>query len=330
MTIAVVILNWNGIELLKQFLPDVVKYSSNATVYVADNASTDSSVEFVRRNFPEVKVIENEINGGYAKGYNDALVHLEEDIFILLNSDVQVTPHWLEPIAEVFENQPQVAVIQPKILDYKNPAYFEYAGAAGGYIDALGYPYCRGRIFDTIEKDEGQYDDEVDIFWASGACLAIRKTSFFQAGAFDEDYFAHQEEIDLCWRLKNLGFRIKYTPQSVVYHVGGATLNSMNPRKTFFNFRNSLYNLLKNVPSSRVAWVLLLRMLLDGIAAFKFLLQGEFSHFSAVFQAHINFYKAFPVLIEKRKKIHEKVAYSSNFSVVCNYYLGGKKKFSSI
>lgn len=330
MTIAVVILNWNGIELLKQFLPDVVKYSPNATVYVADNASTDSSVEFVRSNFPGVKVIENEINGGYAKGYNDALAHLEEDIFILLNSDVQVTPHWLEPIAAVFRAQPRVAVVQPKILDYKNPSYFEYAGAAGGFIDALGYPYCRGRIFDTIEKDEGQYDDEVDIFWASGACLAIRRTCFFHAGALDEDYFAHQEEIDLCWRLKNLGFKIKYIPQAVVYHVGGATLSSMNPRKTFFNFRNSLFNLLKNVPSSRLIWVVFLRMILDGIAAFRFLLHGEFSHFSAVFQAHINFYKALPLLIEKRKKIPEKVAYSSKFSVVCNYYFRGKHKYSSI
>lgn len=330
MTIAVVILNWNGIDLLKQFLPDVVKFSSNATVYVADNASTDSSVKFVLQNFPDVKVIQNEINGGYAKGYNDALVHLEEDIFVLLNSDVQVTPHWLDPIADIFEKQQEVAVVQPKILDYQNPAYFEYAGAAGGYIDTLGYPYCRGRIFNEIEKDEGQYDDEVDIFWASGACLAIRKSCFFHAGALDEDYFAHQEEIDLCWRLKNLGFKIKYTPQSVVYHVGGATLSSMNPRKTFYNFRNSLYNLLKNVPSSRVVWVIFLRMLLDGIAAFRFLLQGEFQHFSAVFQAHTNFYRMLPVLIEKRKKIPEKVDYSSKFSVVCNHYIGGKNKYSCL
>lgn len=328
MTIGVVILNWNGIQLLKQFLGDVVKFSPEATVYVADNASTDASVSYVKKNFPEVVVIQNKINGGYAKGYNDALSKVKEDIFVLLNSDVQVTPHWLEPILAIFKKHEQVAAVQPKILDYNNPDYFEYAGAAGGYIDQFGYPYCRGRVFDSIEKDEGQYDDETEIFWASGACLAIKKDAFYKVGALDEDYFAHQEEIDLCWRLHNFGYSVWFTPQSVIYHMGGATLDSMNPRKTFYNFRNSLYNLVKNVPSHSVGWVVLGRLTLDGLAAIRFIFRLEFSHFWAVFRAHLNFYKRLPLLLRKRKKIPKTVVYFSKISVVCTYYFKGQKKFS--
>ena len=330
MTIGVVILNWNGIQLLKQFLPDVVKFSPEATVYVADNASTDASVPYVQKHFPDVKIIENKINGGYAGGYNDALARVDEDIFVLLNSDVQVTPHWLAPLLSIFEAEEDVAAIQPKILDYKNPEYFEYAGAAGGFIDRFGYPYCRGRVFETIEKDEGQYDDETYIFWASGACMAIRKDAFYEAGALDEDYFAHQEEIDLCWRLHNFGYKVKYTSQSVVYHLGGATLNSMNPRKTFFNFRNSLYNLVKNVPSKDVLGVVFGRLLLDGLAGMRFIFALEFKHFWAVLRAHLNFYKALLLLLRKRKKIPKTVVYFSKFSVVCTYYFRGKKKYSKI
>ncbi len=330
MTIGVVILNWNGIKLLKQFLPDVVKFSPEATVYVADNASTDSSVSYLQKNFPDVVVIQNEVNGGFAKGYNDALAHVEEDIFILLNSDVQVTPYWLEPIIDLLKANPVVAAVQPKILDYKNPSFFEYAGAAGGFIDQFGYPYCRGRIFDTIEEDNGQYDDEVEIFWASGACMAIRKNAFFEVGGFDEDYFAHQEEIDLCWRLNSYGYKIKYTPLSTVYHVGGATLNSMNPKKTFYNFRNSLYNLAKNVPSYMVLRVVLGRMILDGIAAIRFLFRLEFDHFFAVFRAHLNFYKRLLLLLRKRKKLLKMASYYSKISVVCTYYFNGKKKYSNL
>lgn len=330
MTIGVVILNWNGKELLRQFLPDVIKFSPEATIYVADNASTDKSVSFVQENFPEVKLIINKINGGYAKGYNDALSKVGEDIFILLNSDVQVTPHWLDPICNIFKKRKEIAAIQPKILDYKNPEYFEYAGAAGGYIDQLGYPYCRGRIFDIIEKDEGQYNDETEIFWASGACLAIRRKVFYEVGGLDEDYFAHQEEIDLCWRLFNFGYRSLYTPNSVVYHVGGATLNSMNPRKTFYNFRNSLYNLVKNLPSSKLFVIVFVRMLLDGVAAFKFIFEGNSGHFTAVIKAHLNFYKQLPLLLRKRKKIKKRVGYYSKNSVVCSRYLTGIKKFSQL
>ncbi len=328
MTIGVVILNWNGMELLKQFLPDLIKFSPEANIYVADNASTDRSVNYVRDHFPDVKVIINEVNGGYAKGYNDALAKLGEDIFVLLNSDVQVTPHWLQPILNIFENRKEVAAVQPKILDYKNPDYFEYAGAAGGFIDQFGYPYCRGRIFESIEKDKGQYNDEIEIFWASGACLAIRKKAFYDAGALDEDYFAHQEEIDLCWRLFNLGYKVRYTPASVVYHVGGATLNSMNPRKTFYNFRNSLFNLVKNLPSHRLPLILFVRMIFDGIAAFKFLFEGKFDHFFAVFKAHLNFYKQWPALVRKRKIIPKRLGYYSKNSVVCAHFLNGIKIFS--
>jgi GT2 family glycosyltransferase len=330
MTVGVVILNWNGKELLKQFLPDIVKFSPDATIYVADNASTDNSIKYVTENFPEVKVISNKINGGFARGYNDALAHVDEDIFILLNSDVQVTPYWLEGILSILRTQEEVAAVQPKILNFQKPEYFEYAGAAGGYIDQFGYPYCRGRIFDSLEKDTGQYDDEAEIFWASGACMAIRKKVFYQVGAFDEDYFAHQEEIDLCWRLFNAGYKTQYTPASVVYHVGGATLNTMDPRKTFYNFRNSLFNLVKNLPTEKLVWVLPARMIMDGFAAIKFLFAKQNGHFTAVFKGHINFYQHFPLLLRKRNKSPKKLGYYSKISVVCSYYINGKKKFTNL
>lgn len=330
MTIAVVILNWNGIQLLEQFLPSVVEYSPESTVYIADNASSDNSVIYIMENFPKVKIIKNEINGGYSKGYNDALSFLKEDIFILLNSDVQVTPDWLTPILLLFKRNNKLGAVQPKILSYKNPEYFEYAGAAGGFIDKLGYPYCRGRIFEELEKDEGQYNNESEIFWASGACLCISREAFFRVGGLDEDYFAHQEEIDVCWRLHNFGYQVRYTPDSVVYHVGGATLNSMNPHKTFYNFRNSLYNLVKNLPARELLWVLPLRMILDAFAAIKFLFEGQFAHFSAIFRAHLNFYGMIPVMIKKRKKTPQKLAFFPIFSVVCSHYLLGKKKYSEL
>lgn len=329
-TVGVVILNWNGIELLKQFLPDVLKYSPQATVYVADNASTDASVKFVQENFPQAKVIQNQVNGGYAKGYNDALSTLEEDVFVLLNSDVQVTPYWLEPIISIFKNEPDVAAVQPKILDFKKPSHFEYAGAAGGFIDQFGYPYCRGRIFDSIEEDNGQYDDEVDVFWASGACLAIRKDRFYEVGGLDEDYFAHQEEIDLCWRLHNSGYRTKYTSKSIIYHIGGATLSSQNPKKTFYNFRNSLFNLVKNVPSNQILWVIFVRLILDGLAAFKFLMDFNFKHSLAVFKAHLSFYRFLPKMLKKRKKLPADPGYFSKNSIVWCHYLKGNNTYNKI
>lgn len=326
-TTAVVILNWNGRKLLEQFLPSVVKYSGAAHIYVADNASTDDSIAFLKENFPKINIIQNKENGGYAKGYNDALKYLREDIFILLNSDVEVTENWLEPIVGIFGNEPETAAVQPKLLDYNKRNYFEYSGAAGGFIDMLGYPYCRGRIFDTIEEDHGQYNDDDYIFWASGACLAIRRTAFYEAGALDEDFFAHQEEIDLCWRLHNLGYRIKYTGRSRIYHVGGATLNNMNPRKTFFNFRNSLYSLLKNVPGQKVYLLLLLRMMLDGVAAMKFVAEGRFAHFYAVLQAHTSFYRNFRSILNKRALLPKAENYFEQKTVVFTYFIEGKKKY---
>ena len=242
MKVAVVILNWNGKKLLEQFLPSVVNYSNEATIYVADNASSDDSVSFISENFQTVKIIQNTVNGGYAKGYNDALANLSEDIYVLLNSDVEVTENWLIPILSEFEKDSKLVAAQPKILDFKNKAYFEYAGAAGGFIDKYGYPFCRGRIFNSVEKDEGQFTDIQEIFWATGACLFVRKTAFEKINGFDEDFFTHQEEIDLCWRLKSKGGIVKYVGTSSIYHVGGATLASANPKKTFYNFRNTPLN----------------------------------------------------------------------------------------
>ena len=316
MKVAVVILNWNGKELLQKFLPSVLSFSEEATVYVADNASTDDSVSFIKNNFPEVTIIQNKINGGYAKGYNDALKNLQEDIFVLLNSDVEVTQNWLSPILKAFKKEPDLVAAQPKILDYKNKDYFEYAGAAGGYIDKLGYPFCRGRIFNTIEKDTGQYDDTKKIFWASGACLFIKRESFQKAGGFDEDFFAHQEEIDLCWRLQTNGGIIKYIGTSKVYHVGGATLTAANSRKTFYNFRNTLLMLFKNVGGATVYFLLLTRMILDGLAAFQFLLQGKFKHIFAILKAHISFYSLFFTFLKKRKIHASKFNYNSLKHVV--------------
>lgn len=321
---AVVILNWNGKELLHRFLPSVVNNSKEAVVYVADNASTDGSVLFVKENFPEVKIIQNLQNGGYAKGYNDALSSLQEDIFILLNSDVETTPGWLKPLIKCFETQPKTAAVQPKILDYNRKDCFEYAGAAGGFIDKLAFPFCRGRVFDTIEKDHGQYDDEIPIFWASGACLAIRRDVFLEAGKLDEDYFAHQEEIDLCWRIKNLGYDIKYIGQSQIFHVGGSTLSSSNPRKTFYNFRNSLFNLTKNTPGAQTWFYLLLRLIMDGLAGILFLSRLKPQHTLAIIKAHFSFYGKLPKMLKKRKSLPKK-KYPLPFSIAFQYFVLGKK-----
>lgn len=330
MNIAVVILNWNGKDLLEKFLPSVVKFSREATVYIADNASTDNSVAFVSEFFPFVKIIQNKLNGGYAKGYNDALKNLSEDIFILLNSDVEVTENWLQPIISAFEKDPSIVAAQPKILDYKNKEYFEYAGAAGGFIDKYGYPYCRGRIFDTLEKDEGQYDDFTEIFWASGACLCVRSGAFWQTGGFDEDYFAHQEEIDFCWRLQSQGGKIVYVGTSKVYHVGGATLAALNPKKTFYNFRNSLLNLLKNAAGAKAFSALFVRMLLDGVAAFQFLVQRKPKHFFAVLKAHYSFYGLAPKFIGKRKIFSSTLKYHTIKSIVFQYFINKKRNFNQL
>ncbi len=329
LSIAVVVLNWNGKTLLEEFLPSVVQFSTEATIYVADNASTDDSVSFLEKNFPSVKIIRNKINGGYARGYNDALQSVREDIFILLNSDVEVSENWLLPILEIFKNEPKTAAVQPKLLDYKKKNYFEYAGAAGGYVDKLGYPFCRGRIFDHLEEDHGQYNDDAYIFWASGACLAIRNEHFFEAQMFDEDFFAHQEEIDLCWRLYNLDYKIKFAANSRVYHLGGATLDAMNPRKTFLNFRNSLFCLIKNVAAPQVCFIVFFRLVLDGIAAIKFIFEGRFAHFYAIIQAHFSFYLYLKRMLTKRKNSKLKKKYAVLNSLVWNYFILKKQKFSN-
>ncbi len=308
----------------------MVTFSSEANVYVADNASTDGSVAFLKNNFPQVNLIQNKVNGGFAKGYNDALENLQEDIFILLNSDVEVTENWLQPIVHLFESEDKIAAVQPKILDYNHKSHFEYSGAAGGFIDKFGYPYCRGRIFQTLEEDHGQYNDDFDIFWASGACMAVSKNSFYEAGGFDEAFFAHQEEIDFCWRLHTLGYKVKYTAASRVFHMGGATLNDMNPRKTFYNFRNNLFLLVKNVPAPQIYMVLFTRMILDGIAGLKFIAEGKFSHFTVVLQAHFSFYRHLGLMLQKRRNIRKSKKYFTVTSVVLAYFIGQKKKFSDL
>ena len=319
MKIAVVILNWNGKKLLEQFLPSVVQNSPEATVYLADNASTDDSISFVKKHFPSVQIIKNEYNFGYAQGYNEALKQVDANIFALVNSDVEVTLNWLQPILETFKNETNTAIVQPKILDYKRKDYFEYAGAGGGFIDKYGYPFCRGRIFETIEKDLGQYNDTCDIFWASGACFFIRSSVFKELNGFDVDFFAHQEEIDLCWRAINKNYTIKYSGLSTIYHVGGATLNEENPKKTFLNFRNSLFMLTKNLPKEKLFKILFIRMLLDGIAGIRFLFQGKFAHFFAVLKAHFHYYHSINRNLKKRAEFQVSSYFNRNSIVFDNY-----------
>lgn len=331
MNVAVVILNWNGRKLLEQFLPSVIRHSKDeANIYLADNASTDDSVSFVKESFPDIKIIQNTTNGGYAKGYNDALKNLQEDIFVLLNSDVEVSYNWLSPIVSEFKKDKILVAAQPKIIDYKNRNLFEYAGAAGGFIDQLGYPYCRGRVFNTIEKDSGQYNDIIEIFWATGACLFIKKDAFWDVGGFDEDFFTHQEEIDLCWRLRSKGGIIKYFGNTTVFHLGAATLAVASPKKTFYNFRNTLLVLLKNVNGKKV-WILLFtRMVLDGIAAIQFLFQGKWQHFIAIIRAHFSFYSLVPKFLTKRKKYASGIKYYTIKSVVWKYFIEKNRNFRNL
>ncbi len=327
--IAVVILNWNGKKLLEQFLPSIIQFSPEATIYVADNASTDDSITFVKDSFPSVKIIRNTGNYGYAKGYNDALQSVEEEFYALVNSDIEVTENWLRPILKTFATAPNTAAIQPKILDFKNRGYFEYAGAAGGFIDKYGYPFCRGRIFETIEKDESQYNDSTEIFWASGACFFIRKNVYRKLGGFDATFFAHQEEIDLCWRIKNRGYTIKYNSKSIVYHVGGATLQQGNPHKTFLNFRNSLYMLVKNLPKKHFYGILFARLVLDGIAGIRFLTQGKFKHIWAIVRAHYSLFGNFGLYYKKREQTQNR-DYFAVKSIVFLYYFKKMVTFKDI
>ncbi|MGB0982142.1 MAG: glycosyltransferase [Winogradskyella sp.] len=327
--IALVILNWNGKALLEQFLPSVIKHSESAVIYVADNASTDGSVAFISEHFPSVKHIKNTENGGYAKGYNDALKHVKEPLLCLLNNDIEVTKNWLQPILTAFNADTETAIIQPKILDYKKPSHFEYAGAAGGFIDKYGYPYCRGRIFETTEKDLGQYNATCQIFWASGACFFIRNSVFNTLSGFDESFFAHMEEIDLCWRAFNTNHKIVYVGTSVVYHVGGATLSTTNPKKTYLNFRNSLFTLVKNTDSN-VFFRTVIRMKLDGVAALRFLLQLKPHYFLAILKAHFSFYINLKRVLKQRKQLPKRTNYYKTNSIIWLYFIKKKKHYADL
>lgn len=299
--IAIVILNWNGKDFLNKFLPRVLKHSNDARVIVADNASTDDSVSFLKENYPTVELVVNDSNGGFAKGYNDALKQIQSPFYLLLNSDVEVTENWLNPLMETMKDS-SVAGCQPKVLAYHDKNRFEHAGACGGFLDHNYYPFCRGRIFETTEKDQHQYDHEMEVFWTSGACMLIRSEVFHQVGGFDEDFFAHMEEIDLCWRIKRLGHAFKVVPSSRVYHVGGGTLSYFSPQKTFLNFRNSLFMITKN-HEGILFFKLFYRLSLDGLAAVLFLVSAKPRHFLAVFNAHMSFYGKINTMLKHRKDL---------------------------
>lgn len=331
--LSVVILNYNGAKYLQKFLPKVVEYSKEYEVIVADNASTDNSISLTKELFPSVKTIQLTGNFGFCGGYNMALRQIRSKYFLLLNSDIEVTANWIGPMIAMMEENPEVAAVQPKIRSYTDKHSFEYAGAAGGYIDKYGYPFCRGRLFDTLETDQGQYNDPHEIFWATGACMLIRSELFHSHGGFDEHFFAHMEEIDLCWRLKNAGYRIMYCPGSVVFHVGGGTLPKDNPRKVYYNFRNSLFLLTKNLPSEQLAYKLIIRLILDFPAAVSYLLKGSLSCCWSIFQAHMAFYRHLPKYLKQRKGVHGKPELMHGYytkSLLIKYYLQGARKFSDL
>lgn len=332
--VAIVILNWNGEKLLPKFLPSVIEHSriEGAEVIVADNASTDNSLAVMKSQFPDIRCIIMEKNHGFAEGYNQALKQVEAEYYILLNSDVEVSPRWLEPMLEYMDTHLDAAACGPKILDYKKKTHFEYAGAAGGFIDQYGFPFCRGRIFNEVEEDKGQYDSVRDVLWASGCALMVRSSAYWDNGGLDKDFFAHMEEIDFCWRLNNRGFRVVNIPQSKIYHVGGASLSVGSPRKTYLNFRNSLLMIYKNTDDDILNKVLKKRRRLDFIAAVKFLLTSGPDHYEAVFQAHQDFQNSKPKFQKKRienlKKTTRKHPLVLNKSIVSLFYLGRKNTFT--
>lgn len=335
--IAVVILNWNGCEMLRSFLPSVVRFSEadGAVVYVADNASTDASVEMLRREFPSVHLIILDKNHGFADGYNLALRQVEAEYVVLLNSDVEVTEHWLAPLAAYMDAHPEVAACQPKIRSWRHREQFEYAGAAGGFIDRYGYPFCRGRIMGVVEADKGQYDAAMPVFWATGAALFIRLQDYRDAGGLDGRFFAHMEEIDLCWRLRARGRQLACVPRSVVYHVGGATLQKENPRKTFLNFRNNLLMLYKNLPQDELRRVMCVRACLDYVAALSFVLKGQFPNAWAVLRARRAYAALRPSFAASReenlqKAVLDAIPERTGYSILAQFYLRGKRLFSQL
>ncbi|MCB0632385.1 MAG: bifunctional riboflavin kinase/FAD synthetase [Saprospiraceae bacterium] len=341
-SVAVVILNYNGRQYLEQFLAGVQQSEYEALrIFVADNGSTDNSLDWLHENAGDVQVIDLKKNYGYAEGYNRALRQIDADYYVLLNSDLEVGPNWISPVIRLLEQDQDTAACQPKILSYRDKERFEYAGAAGGWLDKLGYPFCRGRIFAYTEKDEGQYNDTSEIFWASGAALFIRSDLFHRIGGFDADYFAHAEEIDLCWRLKRAGYKIQVVPESVVYHLGGGTLDYLSPNKAYLNFRNTLFTILKNEPAAKLWWLIPARLLLDGVAGGLFLFQGKFDHIRAIIRAHWNFFPRFGQLLQKRRHYAALIAQARNAntpndqghyngSIIWQYYALGKKRFRDL
>lgn len=333
--VAAVILNYNGRAWLEKFLPFVKKSTyPNLDIVVGDNASTDDSVVFMQTNYPEVRLIINEQNGGYTKGYNDCLKWVEADYYILLNSDIETPEHWIEPVIALMESDSGIGACQPKIKYYDDKSYFEYAGASGGYIDKFGYPFCRGRIFDTLEQDAGQYNSIEEVFWATGACMFIRRELFWKLNGLYEPLFAHMEEIDLCWRLKRAGYKVMVCPDSEVYHVGGGTLHKSNPRKTYYNYRNNLIILYRNLKGVYLFYIMLMRLILDGIAAIKYLFAGEGSNFKAVFRAHMHFYKwnfSHGGAIDKPEVLSNvKLRGTYQSSIIWDYFVRGKKYYKDI
>ncbi len=331
--LAIVILNYNGRHYLQKFLPTVMKYASNYPVYVADNHSSDQSLSFLGKEFPTIQILSFEKNYGFSEGYNRALNQIEAEYFILLNSDVEVTSGWLDPLLFLMDKNPSIAACQPKLLQYDDRNRFEYAGAAGGFIDWLGYPFCRGRIFKTMERDFGQYDDTCPVFWASGACMMVRSSVFKDLGGFDPDFFAHMEEIDLCWRMKLTGYQIYYCGESVIYHVGGGTLHESDPFKTYLNFRNSLITLIKNSTWQGLLLKLIIRFLFDSVACLKFLLFDPSGNSGAVIRANYHVYRKLRYHVKKRariKRVDRPLIGEYQGSLVFSYYLKGKKYFFNL
>lgn len=337
-TVAVAILSWNGRKFLEQFLPSVVATTyPHAVHYVIDNASTDDTATWLAEHYPQVKLVALKQNLGFAGGYNEGLKQIQADYYVLLNQDVEVTPSWLEPMVELMEQHPEAGACQPKLRAYHQKDHFEYAGAAGGFMDYLGYTFCRGRLFDVLEPDNGQYDTVMPIFWASGAAMFVRAKLYHQLGGLDKDFFAHMEEIDLCWRMKNAGHGLLYTPLSLVYHVGGGSLPQGNPRKTFLNFRNNLWMLYKNLPEEGFARTMIVRVILDIVAAYRSLFSGNVADFNAIAEAHAEFYTSLPTLRHKRKQLLAKNAGLTpntegiyRKSLLWQFFVKGKKRFSEL
>lgn len=335
--IAIVILNWNGINFLTKFLPSLIKYSSleGVKIFIADNGSEDNSIPFIKNNYPQINIIQFDRNYGFAEGYNKALYQIEAKYFVILNSDVEVTENWISPIIELMETDKNIAACMPKIKSYDNNKFFEYAGAAGGFIDKFGYPFCRGRILSNIEEDNGQYDDTKEIFWATGACMFVRSNLYKRAGGFDGFFFAHMEEIDLCWRLKNMGYKIMYSPKSTIYHIGGGTLPNNNPHKLFLNYRNNLILLYKNLPTNKLFIILFLRLLLDIFSSIIYLLNFQIKYSFSVIKAHFSFFLSLTKYREKRLellKFEKKFEHNEilNHSIVFDFFFKKIKKFSQL